>query len=208
MSTVPLLSSVPITVGGRTFDPKPDLCFSCTPPYKHRRAWVPEVHSQRTVVLCFDGTGDSFDKDVSQLPSPSHPGSYPILNGTLQNTNVVNFVATLKKDDPTTQLVYYQVICVTLRVKSTVLMSFSSGRYRYLHKHCTQDADRPDLIQNDGQNVCLGNVRPYQRSFLPSHPTVPQRLTNHSRRIHVFDAKLLVACTLDSLSLWKLIVSD
>jgi hypothetical protein len=27
------------------------------------------------LVLCFDGIGDLFDKDVSQLPSPSYVGS-------------------------------------------------------------------------------------------------------------------------------------
>lgn len=40
----------------------------------------------RTLVVCLDGTGDQFDHD---------------------NSNVVNFVATLKKDDPN-QVVYYQ----------------------------------------------------------------------------------------------------
>ena len=30
---------------------------------------------ERTLVLCFDGTWDSFDEDVSQLSSPSHPWS-------------------------------------------------------------------------------------------------------------------------------------
>src|SRR4051812_1642133 len=40
----------------------------------------------RTIVICLDGTGDQFDSD---------------------NSNVVNFVACLKKDDPN-QLTYYQ----------------------------------------------------------------------------------------------------
>lgn len=40
----------------------------------------------RTLVVCLDGTGDKFDGD---------------------NSNVVNFVACLKKDDPT-QITYYQ----------------------------------------------------------------------------------------------------
>ncbi|KAK0457434.1 uncharacterized protein EV420DRAFT_1480512 [Desarmillaria tabescens] len=48
---------------------------------------IPPTHSDRTLVLCFDGTGDQFDSD---------------------NSNVVNFFSTLKKDDPTEQLVYYQ----------------------------------------------------------------------------------------------------
>ncbi|KAG7451929.1 uncharacterized protein BT62DRAFT_959841 [Guyanagaster necrorhizus] len=48
---------------------------------------IPPRHSNRTLVLCFDGTGDQFDSD---------------------NSNVVNFFSLLKKDDPSTQLVYYQ----------------------------------------------------------------------------------------------------
>ena len=44
-------------------------CFACNPPYKHPREWKPDPDSPerhgRTLVLCFDGTGDSFDQDVS-----------------------------------------------------------------------------------------------------------------------------------------------
>jgi len=51
---------------------------------------IPPKHTtgNRTLVLCFDGTGDQFDAD---------------------NSNVVQFVQLLKKDDRTKQLVYYQV---------------------------------------------------------------------------------------------------
>jgi len=50
---------------------------------------IPEKHdSSRTLVLCFDGTGDQFDAD---------------------NSNVVQLVSLLKKDDSRKQLVYYQV---------------------------------------------------------------------------------------------------
>jgi hypothetical protein len=28
------------------------------------RTWIPASHPQRTLVLCFDGTGDEFDSDV------------------------------------------------------------------------------------------------------------------------------------------------
>ena len=28
---------------------------------------IPETHSNRTLVLCFDGTGDKFDSDVRKL---------------------------------------------------------------------------------------------------------------------------------------------
>jgi hypothetical protein len=52
---------------------------------------IPPDHSNRTVVVCFDGTGDQFDAD---------------------NSNIVQLVQLLKKDDNTKQLVYYQV-CYT-----------------------------------------------------------------------------------------------
>ncbi|KAF7302364.1 Zn(2)-C6 fungal-type domain-containing protein [Mycena chlorophos] len=45
------------------------------------------TRQHRTLVLCFDGTGDQFDDD---------------------NSNVVNLFAMLQKDDPSRQLVYYQ----------------------------------------------------------------------------------------------------
>ena len=49
----------------------------------------------RTLVLCFDGTGDQFDANSS---------------------NIVQLVALLKKSDRSKQLVYYQVGCFYERV--------------------------------------------------------------------------------------------
>jgi uncharacterized protein (DUF2235 family) len=51
---------------------------------------IPPIEDQknRTLILCFDGTGDQFDAD---------------------NSNVVELVSLLKKDDRHRQLVYYQV---------------------------------------------------------------------------------------------------
>jgi uncharacterized protein (DUF2235 family) len=48
---------------------------------------IPTSHPYRTLVVCFDGTGDQFDTD---------------------NSNIVEFFGLLKKDDPNKQLVYYQ----------------------------------------------------------------------------------------------------
>ncbi|KAH7886367.1 hypothetical protein F5I97DRAFT_1937223 [Phlebopus sp. FC_14] len=48
---------------------------------------IPPAHTHRTLVLCFDGTGDQFDAD---------------------NSNIVQFFSMLKKDDPSQQMVYYQ----------------------------------------------------------------------------------------------------
>ncbi|TCD61534.1 hypothetical protein EIP91_008278 [Steccherinum ochraceum] len=65
-------------------DAKPSTRWS-----EEARKWIPSPDSkrQRTLVLCFDGTGDQFDSD---------------------NSNVVQLVSMLKKDDTTQQLVYYQ----------------------------------------------------------------------------------------------------
>ncbi|OSD00889.1 hypothetical protein PYCCODRAFT_1436952 [Trametes coccinea BRFM310] len=48
---------------------------------------IPPCYPARTLVLCFDGTGDQFDAD---------------------NSNVVAFFSLLKKDDRREQMVYYQ----------------------------------------------------------------------------------------------------
>ncbi|KIP04937.1 hypothetical protein PHLGIDRAFT_75091 [Phlebiopsis gigantea 11061_1 CR5-6] len=50
-------------------------------------SYIPLSHPARTLVLCFDGTGDQFDAD---------------------NSNVVQFFSMLKKDDRKQQMVYYQ----------------------------------------------------------------------------------------------------
>ncbi|KAJ7712368.1 hypothetical protein B0H16DRAFT_1625180 [Mycena metata] len=49
--------------------------------------FVPPKNDNRCLILCFDGTGDSFDAD---------------------NSNIVNFVSALKKDERSKQMVYYQ----------------------------------------------------------------------------------------------------
>ena len=46
---------------------------------------IPPEHTSRTLVLCFDGTGDA------------------------NSSNIVQLVSLLKNDDSTNQLVYYQV---------------------------------------------------------------------------------------------------
>jgi uncharacterized protein (DUF2235 family) len=71
------------TAEAYTFASKPpklpiDICAAEDSEHLHPKG--------RTLVVCLDGTGDQFDHD---------------------NSNVVHFVATLKKDDPN-QVVYYQ----------------------------------------------------------------------------------------------------
>lgn len=92
--------------------------------------------NSRTLVICLDGTGDQFDHD---------------------NSNVVNFVACLKKDDPS-QLTYYQSGIgtydghgLTSGFSAVIDMAVGSG----LGTH-VKDAYR-FLMQNyrEGDKICL-----------------------------------------------------
>jgi hypothetical protein len=58
----------------------------------------------------------------------------------MQNSNVVQFLAMLKKDDTTKQLVYYQVIPLGSRGGSFVLILWS-GRNRDIHEQRLQHPD-------------------------------------------------------------------
>ena len=67
MTPLPLTCQSPTSVKGRTFNPLSGT-RSARPSRNHPRNWVPAPDSrERTLVLCFDGTGESFDVDVSQL---------------------------------------------------------------------------------------------------------------------------------------------
>jgi len=65
---------------------------------------IPTEHPYRTLVVCFDGTGDQFDSD---------------------NSNIVEFFSLLKKDDPTKQLVYYQAGIGTYTVPQIATPGFA-----------------------------------------------------------------------------------
>lgn len=75
---------------------------------------IPPEHPFRTLICLFDGTGDAFDAD---------------------NSNIVQLASILKKDDRSKQMIYYQVILFPSfrrnhlhRVAVTVL-----GGYRHIH---------------------------------------------------------------------------
>jgi hypothetical protein len=68
----PLPTPAPVKTNDGLLGPVVDACFTCDPPFQHKRVWIsdpktadPEDPRGRTLVLCFDGTGDSFDADVS-----------------------------------------------------------------------------------------------------------------------------------------------
>jgi hypothetical protein len=98
-----------------------------------------EVNAQnfRTLILCFDGTGNQFCESVSrsaQLPPSQHR---PIVDPVdiLQNTNVVKLFSILRKDIPKSQVCYYQesthptTFCHSLNATKRLTL----GWYRDLH---------------------------------------------------------------------------
>ena len=71
-------------------DPRKHNTESAKSAYESETSTIPSRREfpSRTLIVCFDGTGDQFDKD---------------------NSNVVKFVSLLKKGVTTEQMVYYQV---------------------------------------------------------------------------------------------------
>ena len=75
---------------------------------------IPPSHDDRTIILCFDGTGDQFDADVcADTCSQCSPLPQPTAESLLaQNSNIIQLFSMLKKDDKSQQVVYYQV-CIS-----------------------------------------------------------------------------------------------
>ena len=80
----------------------------------------------RTIVLCFDGTGNQFSKKVRRCAATTV--AYPSLIRLIsQNTNVVKLFSILKINNPDEQVCYYQASARP----STFFYSF------YLAEHLT-----------------------------------------------------------------------
>jgi hypothetical protein len=97
VSLIPLPTQAAIETEDGLFGPAVDACFVCKHLPQHKREWIsdpkiadhgntdakttdlkaanPKCPRGRTLVLCFDGTGDSFDADVGQFSNRSYPGS-------------------------------------------------------------------------------------------------------------------------------------
>lgn len=56
---------------GQDYHPNPSSKSGSPGRLDDRRIWIPSHHSNRTLVLCFDGTGDEFDSDVSRVEGGS-----------------------------------------------------------------------------------------------------------------------------------------
>ncbi|KAF9464083.1 hypothetical protein BDZ94DRAFT_1257527 [Collybia nuda] len=102
---------------------------------------IPPEHPHRTLVLCFDGTGDQFDAD---------------------NSNIVQLVSLLKKNDRQKQMVYYQAGIGTY-TSPKVVTPFMSSVSKTLDQMFAWNLDAhvmggyEFLMQNyvEGDRICI-----------------------------------------------------
>ena len=126
---------------------------------------IPPEHGEgRTLILCFDGTNGQFDG---------------------YNSNVVQFVSLLEKDDRKKQLVYYQVryLCLNCNGLLTDTVSRQAGLGTYTSPKITTpivstiaevfDSVRlvrieplSCLLSGFGRSICLEFRRPYTGYYL------------------------------------------
>ncbi|KAF8810982.1 hypothetical protein BYT27DRAFT_7185097 [Phlegmacium glaucopus] len=102
---------IPNATSPTTYNKPPPIRREGTLDPRLRSSFIPPKHSNRTLVLCFDGTGDQFDAD---------------------NSNIVQLVSLLKKDDNTKQMVYYQAGIGTYCTSNNTTSSFMSSIRRTL----------------------------------------------------------------------------
>ncbi|KAJ7447203.1 hypothetical protein FB451DRAFT_1290648 [Mycena latifolia] len=118
---------------------------------------IPPTNSNRTLILCFDGTGNQFDDE---------------------NSNVINFFTMLKKDDKSHQLVYYQAGIGTYTIPEIAhpklaklhravdamlgshLNAHVMGGYEFLMQNCEPIFLEPSILihfvpDQFGDKICL-----------------------------------------------------
>ncbi|KAJ7726363.1 hypothetical protein B0H16DRAFT_1592666 [Mycena metata] len=136
----------PVNSGTSTLDEYPIFPKSSSPPTSPLRSTsgglgeydlektIPPTNDHRTLILCFDGTGDQFDDD---------------------NSNVVNFFSMLKKDDKSQQLVYYQAGIGTYSVPEIARPALDAMLGSHLNAHVMGGYEF--LMQNYqfGDKICL-----------------------------------------------------
>ncbi|KAF7290730.1 DUF2235 domain-containing protein [Mycena indigotica] len=103
----------------------------------HAKLPIANTHSHCTLVLCFDGTGDEFGAD---------------------NSNIVQFCSLLPKANRTKQLVYYQAgisTYFTPEIASPVRHLFSKLADEHLDRHVKDGYEF--LMQNyiEGDSICI-----------------------------------------------------
>ncbi|KAK7062837.1 hypothetical protein VNI00_000332 [Paramarasmius palmivorus] len=96
---------------------------------------IPPEHSNRTLVLCFDGTGDQFDSD---------------------NSNIVQFFSLLQKNDRSKQMVYYQARIGTY-TSPQVATPLMSKAVRTLDEMVALHLDAHVMGPSDGYEFLMQN---------------------------------------------------
>ncbi|CAE6479938.1 unnamed protein product [Rhizoctonia solani] len=135
-----------VIISPQEFTNSPEPRSRHTRPQPSSRTSFPQIippensKRSRTLVLCFDGTGDQYDQD---------------------NSNIVQFIHLLNKDNPNNQMVYYQagigttskgfITPIGVAISKAVDMAVAHG----LQDHVTDGYEF--LMQNysDGDKICL-----------------------------------------------------
>ena len=117
----PLLSKVVVQNGYPEFlnvspageagedSPQSDSLPSSVDNKYHLDEVIPPTHTNRTIILCFDGTGDQFSEDVRSYSLFFKRNLPADLSQNSKNSNIVQFFSMLRKDNKSEQMVYYQV---------------------------------------------------------------------------------------------------
>ncbi|KZT41775.1 hypothetical protein SISSUDRAFT_1042273 [Sistotremastrum suecicum HHB10207 ss-3] len=122
-----------VLVGNPIIPPTIPIDTTCWPPITVKRP--------RTLVLCFDGTGDQFDED---------------------NSNIIKFFQCLKKNDPTRQMVYYQSGIgtygdpnITGAIRRYIATKLDEAIAWYLHAHVQEGYKFLMEHYVKGDRICL-----------------------------------------------------
>ena len=204
MPVTPLLGPAPIRAGESILDPKPDRSFASVPIYDHEREWIPKITTGRNLVLCFDGTGGSFNEDVSQ---PSHPGSRPRLDAAfleLQRRAILGD-AEEGRSRKTARLLSGDFPQSTCKVyhPSPGFRQAGIGTYSVSAVKIPFIATVSRILDYMFASSLPDHVKGLSFTLQVPRSTISRRLTNRSRRIPVFDAKLSVNSVLNPFSLWE-----
>lgn len=171
MSEIPPSGAAPTTARGDALYADGKSCFVCSPPYKHLREWIPDpnhLNRPRTLVLCFDGTGDSFDQDVSRstVLDPSQSGLSRSFTELQRRPALLD--AEEGRPYETARLLsgdFHPSIHHVL-----FLISFSGRDWNLHRERCDWYADYPEHLQVVGRDGCLEPPFPHQRFSFPSPP--------------------------------------
>ncbi|CAL1694110.1 unnamed protein product [Somion occarium] len=164
-----------------------------------KRSWItaqdaahvapPSSPRQRTLVLCFDGTGDQFDED---------------------NSNVVQFLSMLKKDDNTQQLVYYQMLAWNLPSHVKDGYAFLMQNYTHGDKICIFGFSRGAYTARAlaGMLHKVGLLPIHNHQQLPFAYEMYAREDEEGLKLsHMFKKTFCRAVTIEFLGVWDTVAS-